>query len=250
MTDRRLDYDKVRFFWRERASRKGKIDPRSITFFCEDPEALAFRDRREKALFDERVSLTGHEKVLEAGCGSGRWTAFLAGRCGALTAFDFAAELVEVNREEAETNGVSNVRFEMSDLLGLDLPERDFDLAVCFGVTLYVNDENLRDAYANLRGHLKDGGTLLVKEPLASGERIEQIDEVSEKLGTRYSCLYRPRAELEGALAGAGFEKAWWLPVYEPGEPLAPQREGIETWFGAWTVRDSRVSGARAVTRA
>ncbi|MHC4777583.1 MAG: class I SAM-dependent methyltransferase, partial [Planctomycetota bacterium] len=80
MSDKQFEYGKVREFWNGRASREGELDRRSITFFCEDPETLEFRDRREKDLFDERVELTGEESLLEVGCGSGRWTAFLGER--------------------------------------------------------------------------------------------------------------------------------------------------------------------------
>ena len=234
MADKEIDYAKIRYFWNRRAGKAGKMDSRSITFFCEEPEALAFRDRREKRIFEERVSLTGGEKILEVGCGSGRWTAFLAPRCRRLVSFDFAEDLVKVNREASGEEGIENVEFVVSDLLELDLPEKDFDLAVCFGVSHYIKDGDLVGAYRNLSRHLRAGGRLLSKEPIAVAERIEIVDEYDEFLGCRYTCLYRPRGELETAIQEAGFAKEWGLPVYGPDEPLAPQRDGVETWFTQW----------------
>ncbi|MHC5038379.1 MAG: class I SAM-dependent methyltransferase [Planctomycetota bacterium] len=239
MSGGELDYRKVREFWNARAKKAGRIDPRSITFFCEDPEALEFRDRREKALFDEKVPLQGTECLLEVGCGSGRWTAFLASRCGRLVAFDVAEDLVEVGRQEASGAGCMNVDFRVADAMQLDLPEKGFDGAVCFGVSLYIRDENLVTFYGNLRRHLKPGGVLLTKEPLASVERIEHLDEYHEKLHARYSCIYRSRGDLEGAIEAAGFQKVWSFPVYGKDEPLAPKGEGIETWFGKWVLPEA-----------
>jgi len=231
-----IDYEKVRFFWNRRADKAGKLDPRSITFFCEEPEALDFRDRREKALFDERVPLTGSESLLEVGCGSGRWTSFLASRAGEITAFDFAAELVKFNRAAAGEAEAGNVRFETASVLELDLEKKDFDLAVCFGVSLYFRDEDLVKAYERIRDHLRAGGSLLTKEPLAVGERIEKIDEDNEFLGMRYTCVYRTRSEFEAGVAGAGFEREWSVPVYGKDDALAPDRDGVETWFARWTL--------------
>ncbi|MHC4601411.1 MAG: hypothetical protein ACYS47_20640, partial [Planctomycetota bacterium] len=97
-----------------------------------------------------------------------------------------------------------------------------------------VKDADIDRFYGNLGRHLKPGGALLAKEPTATGDRIEKCDEFSEKLETRYSCIYRPREELETAIEGAGFRLAWTVPVYEEGEALAPDRDGIETWFSMW----------------
>jgi SAM-dependent methyltransferase len=229
-----LDYGKVKAFWNDRAAREGEMDDRSITFFCEDASALAFRDEREKALFSEKAGWGGAEKVLEAGCGSGRWTGFLAQRCAHLVAFDFAPELLAVNRRAAHRAGIGNITHIEADMLSLDMPDRDFDAAICFGVSLYLRDSDLVPSYRNLRRHLRSGGTLFTKEPLASGERIEETDLWNESLRARYSCIYRSRQEHASAVGQAGFALNWTLPVYSPGEPLAPQNDGLETWFSSW----------------
>jgi len=238
MEPEELDYGKVKAFWNDRASREGEMDDRSLTFFCEDASALAFRDEREKALFSEKAGWGGAEKVIEAGCGSGRWTRFLAQRCARLMAFDFAPELLAVNRRAALSTGIGNISYIEADMLSLDIPDRDFDAAVCFGVSLYFRDSDLVRAYRNLRRHLRTGGTLFTKEPLATGERIEETDLWNESLGAHYSCIYRSPDEHASAVGQAGFALDWTLPVYGQNEPLAPQHEGVETWFSSWKAVD------------
>ena len=70
-------------------------------------------------------------RVVDLGCGSGRWATFVAPRCRSLVVVDFSDAIFVARRNLTDRE---NVVFVMADVL--DLPFRDdaFDFAYCLGV--------------------------------------------------------------------------------------------------------------------
>jgi ubiquinone/menaquinone biosynthesis C-methylase UbiE len=63
--------------------------------------------------------------ALDVGCGDGMFARRLAGRVGAVTGVDASKGMID--RAEAESVGVPNVRFIHGDFLQLPLAERGYD---------------------------------------------------------------------------------------------------------------------------
>lgn len=103
-------------------------------------------------------------RVLEAGCGTGAQTVFLARSSpqAAFTSIDLSHESLEMARARVERSGIRNVAFQQADLFDLPFPASSFDhVFVCFVL------EHLRDPIAvlrNLRRVLAPGGTVTVIE--------------------------------------------------------------------------------------
>jgi len=229
-----LDYERIKQFWNKRALQAGKIDPRALTLFCNDQEVLDFREKSEKALFDQHVSFTGTEKVLEVGAGEGSWTLHFVERCQQLVVSDIAEKMLKINEERIKKAGYTNVRFCIADLRKLALLEKDFDITICFGVSIYLNDDDLVGCYKRIRKHLKNQGLLFCRDHLTSGERIENIDVYADTFEGSYSCIYRPKIELDAVISKAGFKNLWQVPIYPPDEASSPAKEGKQSWFSGW----------------
>jgi SAM-dependent methyltransferase len=77
------------------------------------------------------LGITKGMKVLDLGCGDGT-TALPAARRGAdVLGVDIARNLVEAGNKRAQTEGLTNLRFQQGDATNLsDLAERSFDLVV------------------------------------------------------------------------------------------------------------------------
>jgi ubiquinone/menaquinone biosynthesis C-methylase UbiE len=103
-------------------------------------------------------------RVLEAGCGVGAQTVFLASRSpeARITSIDISESSLSQARTTAENAGIRNVTFQHADLFHLPFPPSSFDhVFLCFVL------EHLAQPVAvlhNLRRLLKPGGTLTAIE--------------------------------------------------------------------------------------
>ena len=95
--------------------------------------------------------------VLDAGCGRGDYTVYLAQRypSARVTGVDENEELIARNRETISRMGLENVTFEVGDLTKIKR-ERAYDLVIAIDVLEHI--ERQRDALEQLAGALQEGG--------------------------------------------------------------------------------------------
>jgi SAM-dependent methyltransferase len=129
----------------------------------------------------EHVALRGGETVLDIGTGGGR-TAIAAARQvgpdGEAVGADISGPLVDLARQRAADEGVTNVRFMVADVQTAALERAPFDVAMSqFGVMFF--DETVT-AFANVRAHTRPGGRLtfvcwqnLADNPWFSGTTLQ-----------------------------------------------------------------------------
>jgi ubiquinone/menaquinone biosynthesis C-methylase UbiE len=110
------------------------------------------------------TSYPAGSRVLEAGCGVGAQTVFLAQNSpqASFTSVDISATSLAQAQQEVTAAGLHNVRFQEADIFNLPFAAHSFDhIFVCFVL------EHLRDpveALLRLKKHLKSGGTITVIE--------------------------------------------------------------------------------------
>jgi 2-polyprenyl-3-methyl-5-hydroxy-6-metoxy-1,4-benzoquinol methylase len=102
-------------------------------------------------------------KILDAGCGGGDYTLYLARLFPEATVLgiDIDRSLIARNRESARLLGLERVSFEVADLAGL--AGQSFDLIVCIDVLEHIREQ--RTALANLARALAPGGTAFLHLP-------------------------------------------------------------------------------------
>jgi 2-polyprenyl-3-methyl-5-hydroxy-6-metoxy-1,4-benzoquinol methylase len=123
-------------------------------------------DCTQRAALDGLLkSIQPGERVLDYGCGVGRWTREIARRGADVTALDFSAAMLEQARLRTEAAGLlPSCRFVQGDVSELHLPERFHTI---FGVTVLqhvLNDVALGAAIGRLAAHLRPGGRLIMVE--------------------------------------------------------------------------------------
>ena len=140
------------------------VDPSTLASFGD--EWSRFREFSDdeiegagKEYFDvvPRELLTWETAVLDAGCGSGRWSRFLAPHVGRVEAIDPSAAVFVA---AAQHLGLSNVRFTQAAIDIIPFHDKTFDVVICLGVLHHVPDT--AGALRDLTRKIRPGGHLLL----------------------------------------------------------------------------------------
>lgn len=188
--------------------------------------------------------------VLDAGCGPGGFLpllADLAGPTGLLTAVDLAPDNIAAVRERLGGGGLPcPLETRVGSLTALPFLDGSFDAAWCANVLMYLTDEELTAALAELRRVLRPGGLLALKEQdLGLGRLHPAPVELSWHLNeaAARSAIYF-RGGLRSCALGYWLERAGFMAVAQrtvlierraPLEPAARRYlgEAVGVWAGA-----------------
>jgi SAM-dependent methyltransferase len=127
--------------------------------------APGFRERRNQesvALLVARLGLSGGERVLEIGCGTGALTlpvAAAVGEEGRVVAVDISEPMLGLARQRVAERGLHNVALLLGDAQVFAFELAAFDLATSrMGVMFFADPTT---AFRNIKGALKPGGRLV-----------------------------------------------------------------------------------------
>jgi ubiquinone/menaquinone biosynthesis C-methylase UbiE len=126
----------------------------SSTSYWDEPVRL-LRLRLER----NEIPISGLQgkRVLDAGCGGGRYTvAWRLLGANPVTGVDISATGISDARRRADQAGISDVKFEQGNVLGLPYPENAFDVVFSNGVLHHTTD--WKSGVAELVRVLKPGG--------------------------------------------------------------------------------------------
>jgi cyclopropane fatty-acyl-phospholipid synthase-like methyltransferase len=202
----RIARDDVIAFFEERSRRIEELGPiRAVIYQDKHPDLAERRDRTEKALIEPLLELTGHEHLLDLGCGSGRWAGALLDRVGHYHGLDISPGLIDYARSQFKDH--PHARFSVSTVDDFSLAsigeEKPFDRILCSGVLIYLNDEELERALTCIANACSEGAYVLLREPTATETRLTILQHYSEELEHVYNAIYRTQAELEEAIGSA-----------------------------------------------
>ena len=172
----------------------------------------------------DRLPLEGTERVLDAGCGSGRVTELLAERLpdGRVIALDSSAAMIQAARARLAAFG-DRIEFVVADL-GQPLPlEEPMDAILSTATFHWVADHDA--LFANLVAVLRHGGRLVAQ--CGGAGNIASVRRVLATIGVGWpgAAHYETPEATAQRLEAAGFvDIECWLTEeptrFEPGEPL------------------------------
>ncbi len=154
------------------------------------------------------------DRVLDAGCGSGRLIPLICaavGPQGSLVELDFAPDMVNIARGKAK-NG--RVEFIVGDAHSLPMPDGDFDKVIALALLPHLDDRGA--ALKEFRRVLKPGGMLVIAHQLGR-EALDRLHNESSEPVRRD--LLPEKLVLAGLLATAGFSSCEIID--EPGQYVA-----------------------------
>ncbi len=182
-------------FWANRAEQT--INLTSVLLGADkDSQTQLKRNLREKEILISLINNKKHLSVLDVGCGIGRWADNLIDNIDSYVGIDYSQGFIEYANEKYKSN--DNIKFYEMSLLNIsdDLLSKKFDLIICTGVLMYVNDAELLKILTNIKKML--GGYFYIQESISiMDERLTLDNFKSEALKTNYSAIYRMSSEYE-----------------------------------------------------
>lgn len=194
---RDIDYAATLRFFEGRAERAPSLHPLSVTMYQDShPELAEARDRAEQERILPLLDLSPATRVLDVGCGTGRWGRILAGRVGRYLGVDFSPGLVDIARRDLTplyADGAAAVQALPAQALGDGglVTDGPFDLVVVSGVLLYLNDTDCATTLRAIDALASSGTQLYLREPVGAGRRLTLDGHWSDELADAYSAIYR-----------------------------------------------------------
>ena len=119
--------------------------------------ATISKDRLRRCVGETLWSQLAGKRILECGCGAGRFTEVLLSQGAYVTSIDLS-EAVDANQQNFPQN--ENHRIAQADILRLPFAPQRFDAVLCLGVIQHTPNPEQTIAY--LYDQVKPGGTLVM----------------------------------------------------------------------------------------
>jgi SAM-dependent methyltransferase len=156
-----------------------------------------YRDLAEKRVFDDQLPefFQPHMTVLEVGCGSGRWTGWLAERCKHVVALDLSPEMVALAQETVPNE---NITWHAGTVLELD-PDWSFDSVYLSGCLQYMSAELISEMFSWIKTSISTDCQLVTRDTVSMlntgfhrNERYSNNDPAIYRTVEEYQDLLRP----------------------------------------------------------
>jgi SAM-dependent methyltransferase len=130
-------------------------------------------DLLQKIALEEVLELKGDEAVLDFGCGSGRFSYWIAPRVKKVVGFEITPEMIEL----AEKNrAAQNVEFMVYDSVHFPVSPFSFDLILSVGVLQIMKGELLKTTLSSLTQYVKKDGRFCLIEQVSDNPKMDRPD--------------------------------------------------------------------------
>ena len=201
-----INSNKVKDFFSDRANRDLESDLSIVLF--QDKETSEKRHIEEKKAFHDHIDCNG-KKILEIGCGIGRWVETLHDKCDSYLGIDYTEDMINIANE---TIDYDNCKFQVMSATDICVDELlikpPFDIIIISGVLMYINDDDLIKVIENINLVGSENKKLFIMEPISCLEtRLTLKDFYSEGLDADYSAIYRTEKEYAECFENLNYNK-------------------------------------------
>lgn len=195
-----MNYDQVKRFWSSQAE---KYQDKRAGMLAPNKAFANYRDKCEKETFLKLVKINPNWGCLELGCGTGRWTNWLAGKSNLAVGVDSSEEMLKIARENASF-GTCYIQMDIRDIkYGF------YNLIYSAGVLQYLDDEDVVKVLKNMRKRLLPNGVFISRDTFMGERKV---------LDGEYPVIYRTKDEFKKLVESVGFkvdrsEKSYQVPI-------------------------------------
>lgn len=195
-----IDYDSTKEFFENRAQKYTEDYPYVTTMYQDNnPELTKIRDEYEKNMIYHMLKIQSDSKILDIGCGVGRWTELVYKNVLNYLGIDFSDKLLEIARTRVKT---IPGKIEFQQLAAQDIENNEkliikgkFNRFILSGVLLYLNDKDLERCFNGIISLSEFNSIIYIREPLAKKNRLTLKKHYSDELRTKYSAIYRTKKQ-------------------------------------------------------
>jgi len=138
-------------------------------------------------VIDEVVKLDKSAKVLDVGCGPGKWSVLFAKKFRSTTAIDVSPKMILLAKENARRHNLGNVDFHVVDVSRLNFPDEAYDLVNCVTVLQHIlSDDDWRSAVHEIARVTKTSGHILLFETAPSLAIIKHTSHLTIRTMRQY----------------------------------------------------------------
>ena len=167
----------------------------------QDPDFSVKWDAYEKHFILPKLKLTKEKVILDIGCGIGRWAEAVVGQCKEYYGVDFSSEMIAVAKQNVRNNHCHFYTMSIVDALSdPKITARKYDLVLMAGVSMYINEDELKESYRLLRNLVNKDSLFYFEESVGKKERLTLNHKWSEDLQDYYGAIYRTREEYKSLI--------------------------------------------------
>lgn len=197
----RIDNDAVKKFFDQRVKKDLPYRYNYVNYQDDNPKLVIERDRIEKTRIVPQLPLKKGMRILDIGCGVGRWGDYFKDKDCTYIGVDYCENLLTIARKHFAGNSRFSFVCAPFQKLHTSLQKRgiacEFDLIMVNGVLVYINDEDIECCMMNLVKCQKKGGCTYIKESVSREKRLTLQKIHSKELGGEYSAIYRSVGEYD-----------------------------------------------------
>ena len=197
-----IDNNSTKEFWENRAN---NINNLQTVLLGSDKTGIEqnTRNEHEKLIVESVVKQIQNPRILDIGCGIGRWAENLINQFDYYAGVDFSEGFIDYASKKFSDN--ENIKFYNNSILNLDkeILNSKFNFIICTGVLMYVNDTNLSKFFKTLKQMIVNiykvyDIYIYIQESISlMGNRLTLNQFESKDLKTNYNAIYRTKQEYE-----------------------------------------------------
>lgn len=235
----KIDYDNTLDFFEHRGDGKNLDNKYNYVLFQDDsPEIAIQRDKDEKVKIGNVLNWNKGERVLDIGCGIGRWGETILDKGLKYIGIDYSSKLLKIAKENLkEHHGNATLLQgsfqEFESVLTKANQEKSFDKIFVNGVMMYINDVDLNEGLERIEEAAGEHCELYFKESMAVNERLTLRDFYSDSLTQNYTAIYRSISEYKALFEKYFVDKGFTIKeegsLYD--EKLKNRKETLDYYF-------------------
>ena len=203
-----IDNNSTKEFWENRAN---NINNLQTVLLGSDKTGIEqnTRNEHEKLIVESVVKQIQNPRILDIGCGIGRWAENLINQFDSYTGVDFSEGFIDYASKKFSDN--ENIKFYNNSILNLDkeILDSKFNFIICTGVLMYVNDTNLSKFFKTLKQMTNTCNiqNIYIQESISIMDNRLTLNQFESKdLKTNYNAIYRTKKEYEEYFKTNGFD--------------------------------------------
>lgn len=202
-----ISYEAVQNFFEERGSAEKQHLYNYVMYLDDKPDVAVERDRQGKEKMDKLIQVTPDMRVLDIGCGVGRYGTFFLERGAYYVGVDGSSKMIEkaeINLEQySEKKLIVSNLLQISEALEKAEETEPFDIIFDSGVFMYLNDDDCLNVMKKIARIGGKNSVFCMIESMAQEDRLTLNEFYSDELKQSYSAIYRSVAEYKSIMESA-----------------------------------------------